>query len=97
MSLFTSQLKVRLIPVNMCNTDRSKAVLLLWIIFVIYCSCLSLLCRLVYSLQPSVYLHGKYWPFGSLVCDILLCLITFPHRDQVWSIPDICLLLYSGE
>ena len=65
--------------------------------FVIYCSCLPLLCRLVYSLQPSVYLLGKYWPFGSLVCDIILCYITFPRGDQVWSIPDICLLLYSGE
>ena len=96
MSLSTSELKVWLIPVNMFITDRSKAVLLLWIIFVIYCSCLSVLCRPVYSLQPSVYLQGKYWPFGSLMCDIFLCFITFPHGDQVWSIPDICLLC-SGE
>ena len=39
------------------NTDRSKAVLLLWIIFVIYVSCLS--CFLVCSLQPCGHLLGK--------------------------------------
>ena len=37
--------------------DRSKAVLLLWIIFVIYASCLS--CFLVCSLQPRGHLLGN--------------------------------------
>ena len=38
-------------------TDRSKAVLLLWISFVIYVLCLS--CLLVFSLQPCGHLLGK--------------------------------------
>ena len=37
--------------------DRSKAVLLLWIIFVIYASCLS--CFHVCSLQPRGHLLGN--------------------------------------
>ena len=53
----TSKLSVRLVPLNMFKpssnffTERPKAVLLLWILFVIYISGLSLLCRLVCSLQ----------------------------------------------
>ena len=43
-------------PVNYF-TDRSKAVLLFWIIFVICVSCLS--CFLVCSLQPCGHLLGK--------------------------------------
>ena len=53
-------------------------VLLLWILFVIYVSCLSLLCCLVCSLQPSGHLLGKGWPLGSLVCDVFLCFCYFP-------------------
>ena len=69
----------------------------MWIIFVIYVSCLS--CCLVCSLQPCGHLMGKDWPLGSLVCDVFLCFVTFPCgvQDQVWymivSIPDLCLLL----
>ena len=37
----------------------SKAVLLLWTLFVIYVSCLSLLYCLVCSLQPCGHLLGK--------------------------------------
>ena len=51
-------------------TDRSKAVLLLWIIFVIYISCLS--CFLVCSLQPCGHLLGTGWPLGSLVYDVFV-------------------------
>ena len=40
-------------------TDRSKKVRLLWIIFVINLSCLSLLCYLVCSLQPCDYMLGN--------------------------------------
>ena len=38
-------------------TDRSKVVLLFWILFVIYVLCLS--CFLVCSLQPCGHLLGK--------------------------------------
>ena len=40
-------------------TDHSKAVLLLWILLVIYVSCVSLLCCFVCSLQPCNHLLGK--------------------------------------
>ena len=79
-------------------TDCSKAVLLLWIIFVIYVSYLS--CVLACSLQPCGHLLGKGLPFGSLVCDIFLCFVTIPCGvlGQVWnlivSFPDLCLLTY---
>ena len=73
-------------------TDRSKAVHLLWIIFVIYVSCVS--CFLVCSLQPCGHLLEKGKPLGSLVCNVLLCGVL----GQVWylivSISDICLLTY---
>ena len=52
-------------------TDRSKAVLLLWILCVIYTSCLSFC--LICSLQPCGHLLGKGLPLGSLVCDGSLC------------------------
>ena len=80
-------------PSSYLLTDRSKAVLLLWIIFVICGSCLSLRYYLVCSLQPCGHLLGKDWPLGSLVC-----FVTFPYGvlGQVWyliaSSPDLCLL-----
>ena len=44
---------------------------------------------------------GKGWPLGSLVCDVLLCVVFhFPKcvLGQVWClivlIPDLCLLSY---
>ena len=46
--------------------------------FVIYVSCLSLLCCLVYFLQPHDHLLGKGWPLGSFVCDVFLCFCHFP-------------------
>ena len=61
-------------PSRIFFTDRSKVVLLLWIIFVIYASCLS--CFLVFSLQPWDHLLGKGWPLGSLVIPDL-CLLTY--------------------
>ena len=54
-----------LIPLNMFKpssdlfADYSKAVLLLWIIFVKYVSSLSLLCCLIVG-----HLLGKGWPLG---------------------------------
>ena len=40
-------------------SDYSKAVHVLWILFVIYVSSMALLCRIVCSLQPCDYLLGK--------------------------------------
>ena len=76
-------------------TDRSKAVLLLWIIYVL---CLS--CFLDCSLQPCGHLLGKDWPFGSLVCYVYCVFVTFPGgvlgqvSYLISSIPDLCLLTY---
>ena len=50
-------------------SDRSKAVLLLWILFAIYVSCLSLLCCLVCSLRPVV----TCWEKSDLLA--LLCVL----------------------
>ena len=78
--------------------DRSKAVLLLWILFVIYVSCFSFLCCRVCLLQPCDHLLGKGLPLGSLVCDVFLyfCQYLYCVPDQVWyffvSIPDLYLL-----
>ena len=100
--------RVRLVPPNMFKrssnvfADRTKAVLLLWILCVICASCLSLSYCFVCCLQPCGHLLGKRLPLGSLVCDGLkfLCFVTFLYgvHDQVWylivSIPDRCLLPY---
>ena len=66
-----------MVPLNMfkssgnCFTDRSKAVLLLRILFVIYVPFWSLLCYRVCSVQP----------LGSLVCCVLFCVLgSIPHR-----------------
>ena len=58
-------------PVKIYFTDRSEEVLLLWIIFVIYVTCLS--CFRVCSLQPWGQLLGKDWQLGSHVW----CFIVF--------------------
>ena len=55
---------------------RSKAILLLWILFAICVSCLS--CCLVCSLQPCGHLLGKGLPLGSFVCDVFLCCCHLP-------------------
>ena len=54
-------------------TDYSKAVLLMWIPFVIYVSRLSLFYCLVCSLKPYDYMLRKDWPLGSLLCIVFLC------------------------
>ena len=80
--------------------DISKVVLLLWILFVIYVSCLSLLCCLVCCLQPCGHLLGKGLPLGSLVRLFSCVFVTFPYcvPGPVWylivSFPDLCLPLY---
>ena len=52
--------------------------LFLWINFVICVLCLSLNCRGC-SFQPCGSLLGKGGPLGYLVCDFLLCFVTFPY------------------
>ena len=74
-------------------TDRSKAVLLSWILFLF---CLFRVCHAFNfcSFQPS----GP--PLGSLVCDVFLCFVTVQCGvlGQLWylivSIPDLCLRTY---
>ena len=80
----TSELRVRLVPWNWFMpssktnlTDRSKAVLLLWVIFAIDVSCLS--CCLVCSLLPCDYLLGTAWPLSSR----LRCFIVFLSLSHV--------------
>ena len=56
-------------------TDRSKAALLLWIVFVSYASCCRALYCCVCSFNPCGHLLRKGWP--------CLCCVTFP--DVFWS------------
>ena len=100
----TSQLRARLAPWNWFKpssknifTDRSKAVLLLWIICAIYVLCLS--CFRVCTLLPFGHLLGKGWPIGFCLWCLNVFFVTFPcgTLGQVWhlivSIPDLCRLL----
>ena len=77
-------------------TDRSKAVLLLWIIYVMSCVChpfASVHCCLVVTWRERADLL-------ALVCDVNCAFATFPYGilGQVWylivSIPDPCCLAY---
>ena len=75
--------------------ERSKAVLLLWIIFVIYASCLS--CFLVCSLQPRGHLLGNGQPLGLLVCEVFFCVLSIFHVVPLVRrilIYDLCLLTF---
>ena len=60
---------------------------------------LSLLYYLVCSLKPCGHLLGKGCPLCSLVCDVTLCLVTYPYgvlgqvRYLIVLIPDFCLFL----
>ena len=83
-------------PSSNVLTDQFKVVLLLWIIFVICFSCLSLSYCRVCSLQPCGHLVGKVL---SLFCVMFfLCFVTFLYDvlGQVWylsvSNPDLNLL-----
>ena len=79
-------------------TDRSKAVLLLWIFYVFVLSCLLCLCA-------RLFICALWSPAGkgltlALVCGVLLWVCNFPIGilGQVWyliaSIPDLCTLTY---
>ena len=93
---------MRLVPLGVFGPsnkfcERSRAVLLLWIFFVIYVSRLSLLCCLVCFLRPCGRLLGKEWPI------VFLCLVCFWYFP-IWclvpgvvvdlSISDLWLLIY---
>ena len=79
---YTSMLRVRLAlwhrlkPSSEYFTDRSMAMLLLWIVFVIHASCWCVLCCRVCSLHPCGHLLGKGWPLGCSVCCVFLCFVT---------------------
>ena len=88
-------------PLTPPLTVRSKAVLLLFILFVI---CVFLSYCLVFSLQPCGHLLGKGWPLGSLVCDVFYVL-SLSHMVfwvgcgtwlfDFWSLPSSLLLQYN--
>ena len=87
-------------PVNVF-TDRSKAVLRLWIIYVILVLCLS--CFRACSLLPCGHLLGKVWPLGFCFwCVFFWVCISYFH---MWcsgsgvvlvSIPGLCRISYFG-
>ena len=103
--------KLRLVPSNMFKpssnsfAERSKWVLLLWII------CFICLLRLS-VLLTCLFLAVLWSPAGkgltsrfscTAVCDVFLCSNTFPYgvMGQVWyliaSVPDICPLTYFNQ
>ena len=80
--------------------DRFKAVLLLWVIFVIYISCFSLLCCLVAVHCSLVITCWEMVHLLALLCVVCLCFVTDSYGvlGQVCilivPIPDLCLSLY---
>ena len=81
-------------------SDRAKAVLLLWIIFVIICFVFAMLSRL-FTCSPLVVTCLERANLLALLCIMFNCIFgTFPCgvQGQVWyftvSIPDLCLLSY---
>ena len=95
LSWSTSEIRVILVPSNIVKpssnflTDRSKAGLLLLILFaIVYFVSYCIVC----SLQPSGHLLGKSWPLGSLVCDVFLVYLPFPHMV---SCVMCCIWLYG--
>ena len=76
-------------------TDRSKGVLLLWILFVImfhvclYFTVLSVPCSLVVTFWERAELL-------ALLCVMFLCVFLLSHIESWvrYGTPDLCLLLY---
>ena len=114
MSWSISDLRVLLAPWNMFKhsskmifTNRSKAVLLLWILFVIYVSRLSLFYRFECSLQPCDHLLGKGWPIGSFVYEVSLSFCYFPiwclgsgvvlYCIDSWSVTSLLLYVLGSQ
>ena len=83
-------------------TDRSKAVLLLWIFYVFALSCVCYVFVRVCLYVLCGHLLGKSWPLGSrLWCPIWVCHFPIGILGQVWylivSIPDLCPLSYLSS
>ena len=79
-----------MVPLNMFNPScdffayRTKAKLLLWIIFVAGVSCLSLLCCLVCFLRPCGRLLGdRDWALSSLVYCVFCLVHWYPGSAVV--------------
>ena len=84
MSWSTSEWRVRLAPFNRLSppvkyfTDRSKAVILLWIFYVFVLSCVCYVFVRVCLYVICGHLLGKGWPLGSrLWC--LLWVVSLSH------------------
>ena len=80
-------------------TDRSKAVLLLWIFYVFVLSCVCYVFVRVCLYVLCGHLLGKGWPLGSrLWCLLWVCHFPVGILGQVCylivSIPDLCTLTY---
>ena len=80
-------------------TDRSKAVLLLWIFYVFVLSCVCYVFVRVCLYVLCGHLLGKGWPLSSrLWCLLWVCHFPIDILGQVWylivSIPDLCTLTY---
>ena len=107
-SIYTSIVHSIIIYIDICiplsmfkqSVPRRKAVLLLWIVFAIFSFVFVFVILSFCSLQPCDNLLGKAGPLGSLVCDVFLYFVIFPHgfTGQVWYLivlmPDLCLLPY---
>ena len=80
-------------------TDRSKAVLLLWIFYVFVLSCVCNVFVRVCLYVLCGHLLGKGWPLGSrLWCLLWVCHFPIGILGQVWYlivlIPDLCFLTH---
>ena len=107
MSWSTSELRVRLAPLN---RFKPSSKILYWpfqggtsfVDILCFCSVLCLLCFVrvcLYVLRG--HLLGKGWPLGSrLWCLLWVCHFPIGILGQVWylivSIPDLCNLTYFG-
>ena len=100
------RIRVRLVPRNYSwhssnfFTDSSRAVLLLWTIFVIYICLCHTVVSVSYSLEITCWERADLL---ALLHVLFSCVfVTFPNSvlGQVWylnvSIPDLCLLSYFG-
>ena len=67
-------------------TDRSKAVLLLWIFFVVVCLSLPSVMSVSCYFKRSGHMLGKGLLLGSLVCDISCAFVTLQYcvLGHVW-------------
>ena len=85
-------------------TDHSKAVLLLWILFVVCVSCLSVIlsCMFFAAFWSPAGKGLAFW-FSYILCFFFCVFVAFPYGVLGWvwylivSIQDLCLLPYLGS